>query len=75
MYFHIFRTYGDEDWFEKFVSFACTKARIFYGLPPATSECIITEDTWGIPKLYKNGSASVIPMYAGMTMPYSCKSA
>lgn len=73
VYFHIFRTYGGPDWFKKFVRFSSTKAREFYDEPAAKRWVVITETEWEVQGLYQNGSASVIPMFAGMTIPYSCK--
>jgi dihydroorotase len=78
VYFHIFRLYGGEEWFEKFLQFACYKAREFYGfdfaLPnPARPRVLITEEPWGVPAVYSNAEAEVVPMFAGMTMPYSSR--
>jgi dihydroorotase len=73
VYFHVFRTWGGSDWFEKFVNFACIKGRRFYDEALPTGEALITEESWNVPALYvsEDKSVKVIPMFAGMTMPYS----
>lgn len=73
VYFHTFRMYGGPDWLKKFVRFSSTKAREFFGLPKARGSVIIREVAWEVPARYRNGNAEIIPMFAGMTMPYLLK--
>jgi dihydroorotase len=58
-----------------FKRFACLKAREFYAEPAplAGDTVVIVESAWDVPATYKNADAEVIPMYAGMTVPYSIK--
>jgi len=73
VYFHIFRQYGGEDWFEKFVDFACRKAPRFYGLPEAADKVLIRERPWSVDEAYVSEGASVlhsvIPLLAGDRVP------
>ena len=74
VYFHLFRMLGGEDWFEKFVDFACHKANRFYGFDPPRDEIVITETPWDVLEAYIRGKAKIIPMFAGMKgFPYSLK--
>ncbi len=74
VYFHLFRAYGGEGWFEKFKQFACFKAAKFYDLPIGRDFVIIREQDQEIPALYKNGDARIMPMFSGMTIPYILES-
>ncbi len=75
VYFHMFRRYGGEGWFNRFREFACYRAAKFYGLPSAspTDRVLITDGETVIPELYTNGTTRVVPMFAGMVVPYGFK--
>jgi dihydroorotase len=72
VYFHLFRVHGGPNWFEKFLDFQCRRAAKWYELGEMKlSQTIIREEGWNVPKLYGNGNAKVIPLFAGKVMHYS----
>ncbi len=75
VYFYFFRKYGNKDWFEKFVEFACRKAPRFYGLPEASDKVLMREKPWSMQDAYVPEGAdfhsSVIPLLSGERVPTS----
>lgn len=73
VYFHYFRMYGGPGWYKKLIRFLCTAMREFYGFPLLGNEprVLIRETSMEVPEFYEKGSARVIPLFAGLTLPYS----
>ncbi|MGH7175017.1 MAG: amidohydrolase family protein [Minisyncoccia bacterium] len=75
VYFRIFEEEGrrraKDDWFDRFVRFACSAGPRFYGVQaPALPIRSIIEEPWEVPHFYGEGENAIIPMLAGETIPY-----
>ncbi len=72
VYFQIFKESGYDDWFDRFVEFACFRGPRFYGLHLDEEDSVlIVEKPWEVPPVYTSDSTTVIPMLAGEQVQYS----
>lgn len=77
VYFDLFKFEGEKrrmnDWFERFVQFACHKGPAFYGLKHEDIPVLMTTDPWQVPSSYGRGKNLIVPMKAGETIEYQLK--
>ena len=67
IYAMLFANHGHLDTLE---DFAVHRAQRFYGLPPGTRQVVLRQDPFCVPAGYPLGSAVVVPLAAGETLPW-----
>ncbi|MCO5573912.1 hypothetical protein L7F22_027688 [Adiantum nelumboides] len=67
LYTQVFEQAGALDKLEAFTSF---NGPDFYGLPRNTSKITILKKSWVVPKEYRFGSSTVVPMFAGKSLDW-----
>ncbi|MFT5234033.1 MAG: dihydroorotase [Candidatus Krumholzibacteriia bacterium] len=58
---------------DKLEAFASLNGPAFYGLPAAAKTITLERSEWTVPNTYELGDSSVVPMWAGDTLPWRLK--
>jgi dihydroorotase len=67
------RVFEEAQALERLEGFAARFGADFYGLPYNTSTITLEKVDWQVPERYSLGDSSVIPLYAGETLPWKIR--